>query len=329
MPNSNTIAVGATSNNGLSSGDSYVRIFSWNGSDWIRKGNDIVGKLNDISGEAISMPDSNTIAIGADKFYYSGKIWAGLVRLYKWDGNSWKQEGNDIVGENDRDQLGCGVYMPNPNTLAVGVYYYDGNGFDAAGLVQIYSFCNDSESLIDTVICEKFTSPSGRIWTTSGIYMDTILNYMGCDSIITIDLTVKNSSTSRISETVCNSYISPNGKIWTTSGIYTDTIPNTVGCDSVITIDLTIACNNSISENSILPVSIYPIPSNDLVYIELDKICDNLTFEVFNLKGLLVSKKKYNNIKYFTYNLESPPGIYILKLYDNKGNLHVFKLIKQ
>ena len=74
----------------------------------------------------------------------------------------------------------------------------------------------------------------------SDTYLDTIPNAAGCDSIITVNLTILQSSSSII-ETACDSYTSPSGLFtWTTSDTYMDTILNTAGCDSIITIDLTI-----------------------------------------------------------------------------------------
>jgi len=117
---------------------------------------------------------------------------------------------------------------------------------NAAGCDSIFTINltinHESSSNIFYSACDNYHSPSGNYtWTTSGIYSDTIPNATGCDSLITIDLTVNYSSSAFIADTVCGSYISPGGNnTWTTSGIYSDTIPNASGCDSVITINLTI-----------------------------------------------------------------------------------------
>jgi hypothetical protein len=45
-------------------------------------------------------------------------------------------------------------------------------------------------SSLDVSITDSYTSPSGKVWTESGIYHDTIANAVGCDSVITINLTI-------------------------------------------------------------------------------------------------------------------------------------------
>ena len=101
---------------------------------------------------------------------------------------------------------------------------------------------NSTDTLFPDVACDEYVSPSGNyVWNTSGFYYDTLINTVGCDSIIAIDLTINNISDSSFSFTSCNDLLSPSGNyLWTTTGIYNDTIPNYTGCDSLITIDLTI-----------------------------------------------------------------------------------------
>ena len=71
--------------------------------------------------------------------------------------------------------------------------------------------------------------------------MDTIANDAGCDSVITVNLTVRNKTTETITANVCDTYTSPSGRhTWFGTGIYKDTIPNAAGCDSILTINLTV-----------------------------------------------------------------------------------------
>ncbi|MBO6517586.1 MAG: hypothetical protein JJ975_13650, partial [Bacteroidia bacterium] len=107
----------------------------------------------------------------------------------------------------------------------------------ATASITIKSF---TTATISPSVCDSYTSPSGKTWTTSNTYMDTIPNAANCDSIITINLTIRTKTFATINPDVCDSYTSPSGKTWTTSNTYMDTIPNAANCDSVITVNLTI-----------------------------------------------------------------------------------------
>ncbi|MFK7923152.1 MAG: PCMD domain-containing protein [Bacteroidia bacterium] len=61
-------------------------------------------------------------------------------------------------------------------------------------LETIYQPCSSAASLMVTA-CENYLSPSTKyLWTSSGVYTDTIPNTAGCDSIINVDLTIENLS---------------------------------------------------------------------------------------------------------------------------------------
>ena len=136
MPDANTVAIGAPSGSGNQSG--HVRIYSWSDTSWIQKGDDIVGEARDGLGVSVSMPDANTIALGAP-LNDGNAINAGTVRIYYWSGTAWVQKGSDIDGEAESDESGISVSMPDANTVAIGAYRNDGNGQDA-GHVRIYTW---------------------------------------------------------------------------------------------------------------------------------------------------------------------------------------------
>ncbi|MFM2156430.1 MAG: hypothetical protein RL516_1179 [Bacteroidota bacterium] len=119
------------------------------------------------------------------------------------------------------------------------------NGGD--GLVYIcFDNCTSTSSTISATSCGSYTSPSGNIYTSTGIYKDTILNAVSCDSIITINLTVnQNYNLPPQIVSACNSYTSAWGTVYTQSGTYSNVYTTTTGCDSIVTINLTIS--NSIT----------------------------------------------------------------------------------
>ncbi|RMG82690.1 MAG: hypothetical protein D6707_02460, partial [Bacteroidetes bacterium] len=137
MPDPNTVAIGAPYNDGSGLNAGHVRVYTWNDSTWVQKGADIDGEAaGDQSGWSVSMPDSNTVAIGAP-FNDDAGTDAGHVRIYTWNGTAWIQKGTDIDGEASGDRFGWSISMPDSNTVAIGAPKNDSTGTDA-GHVRVY-----------------------------------------------------------------------------------------------------------------------------------------------------------------------------------------------
>ena len=125
MPESNTVAVSAPFNDESGNDAGHVRIYQFDGNDWVQKGTDIDGEAaNDKSGWSISMGDANTISIGAP-FNAGGGFQNGHVRVYQWNGSSWLQKGADIDGSSIGDQFGYSVSMPNADYFSAGAPFND------------------------------------------------------------------------------------------------------------------------------------------------------------------------------------------------------------
>ena len=66
-------------------------------------------------------------------------------------------------------------------------------------------------------------------------------NAAGCDSVVTLNLTINNSSTGTDFQTACDSFTWIDGVTYTNSNnTATHTLTNAAGCDSIVTLDLTI-----------------------------------------------------------------------------------------
>ena len=92
--------------------------------------------------------------------------------------------------------------------------------------------------------CSSYVANCG-VYTSSGVYTQTFLSASGCDSIVTLNLTIGNTNaTSAIDLTVCNSY-SWNGQTLTSSGVFKDTLIAVNGCDSIVTLRLVIKPQSS------------------------------------------------------------------------------------
>jgi Mycoplasma protein of unknown function, DUF285/Secretion system C-terminal sorting domain len=148
--------------------------------------------------------------------------------------------------------------MPNNKTLGAAGLQFGNNAQasrDTLSIAKGWNILGDSAS-IDTccfaktfthIACDSFYFNEQTL-TTSGTYYDTIANTYGCDTIITLHLTVNYSSSHNIFVTKCSSYnfvyINNNNQyfsqILSASGIYPYYFINAKGCDSILYLNLTI-----------------------------------------------------------------------------------------
>ncbi len=115
--------------------------------------------------------------------------------------------------------------------------------------------------------CGSFTwLQTGATYTVSGLYTDTATNVNGCDSLVTLDLTINQADTVSQTATACDIYTWPvNGNSYSTSGLYAVTLLNSNGCDSVVELDLTVNYSFSGSETATACNS-YTWPFNGQTY---------------------------------------------------------------
>jgi len=117
------------------------------------------------------------------------------------------------------------------------------NGSDIFGSPGAANICiTQCPSAFSITACDSYTVPSGdETYTTSGVYLDTITGTAGCDSIMTITVTINTSNTGIDTQVACGSYTWIDGITYTasnTTATFTET--NAAGCDSVVTLNLTI-----------------------------------------------------------------------------------------
>jgi hypothetical protein len=79
----------------------------------------------------------------------------------------------------------------------------------------------------------------GNIYTDSGSYTEVLTNAAGCDSTVTLNLTILQPTEYTLSQSACSSF-EWMGNIYTESGSYTEVLNNAAGCDSTVTLNLTI-----------------------------------------------------------------------------------------
>ena len=311
MPNANTIAIGATSNAGSFVNAGHVRVYTWNIStlSWTQKGNDIDGEAaNDFSGRSVSMPDANTIAIGAN-LNDGNSANTGHVRVYKWDNNtsSWFQKGIDIDGEALGDNSGGSVSMPDTNTLAIGAINNSGNGL-ASGHVRAYEFSNPLSLYFVNFSAQALDNTTAELnWITTGekdcshFEIERSSNGSSYEKIGLIN--AKGNSNQRNEYIFIDKYVATQNKAYY----------------RLKQVDL----NGNFTYSGIVEVSwsyinttkIYPNPTSETLTIECKENINQI--EVIDIVGKVVLQETSNKKQINTQNL--PNGKYILKIYTDKG----------
>ncbi|BDS12281.1 T9SS type A sorting domain-containing protein [Aureispira anguillae] len=274
----NSIAIGSANNSNSSQG--FVRIYNWNGTAWIRKGQ----SLNERPTSSVSLNyDGNRLAIGSVRSI--NLSLTGYVRIYSWNGTTWVQEGTDIVGRASNVQSGYSVSLDSlGHTLAIGAIDDYNNG---SGHVQIYTTCH----YLDTTV-----GLSGATLTSNAIGMT--YQWIDCSN-----------GNSPITGATQQSFTP------TTNGLYAVEISNgvctkTSACTNVTAVKVSVIE----SQNK---YRIFPNPSTDILHIERTN-STNLNIRVVDNLGQIVLSSRSNKTR-ATLNLQRlKQGVYYLVLDDGK-----------
>ena len=139
--------------------------------------------------------------------------------------------------------------------------------------VQKLSQCFPNTGTDTITACGSYTWIDNNTYTANNNTATYILtNVGGCDSVVTLDLTINNPSSGTNVITACGSYVWIDGNNYTSSNnTATHILTNAFGCDSIVSLNLTI---NSVSDitTSLSGITITANNSN-AAYQWLD--CDN------------------------------------------------------
>ena len=96
------------------------------------------------------------------------------------------------------------------------------------------------QTLLQASICEGDRySFGGSSLNSTGTYTANLTSQGGCDSLVTLQLTVLEESTNSISRTICQGdQVIFAGQVYTTAGVYSSILTNSEGCDSVLQLNL-------------------------------------------------------------------------------------------
>lgn len=116
--------------------------------------------------------------------------------------------------------------------------------------------------------CDSYTWLDGNTYVESTMEPTlTLTNAAGCDSVITLHLTINHSTFSDTTAVACESFIW-SGTTYTESGDYTSYLTNAAGCDSIVTLHLTV--NNPVTSEFTIETSDSCYVWNGQIYCKSD-----------------------------------------------------------
>lgn len=143
----------------------------------------------------------------------------------------------------------------------------DGLTQDWTVTVSVAGSCAPDQVVRNESSCGSYDF-DGTTLTTSGTYNGTFLNQSGCDSLVTLNLTILETSRKEL-DVVTSSTYDFAGTILTKSGTYSTTLTNQVGCDSLVTLNLTIADPGEIAFHEVV-TSITPVRISSSAFGDVD-----------------------------------------------------------
>ncbi|MBN4071509.1 T9SS type A sorting domain-containing protein, partial [Crocinitomix catalasitica] len=218
---------------------------------------------------------------------------------------------------------------------AASMYLSSNGSYDA--FVQKLDQCLSTSSEIYVTECSNYVSPSGAYtWTESGIYTDVVLNTGGCDSLITINLTIEeiNAAVSIADFTLTSEQSGVNYQWVDCNADYAPIVGATEqsftpGSDGnyavIVTTDIctdTSECYEikglSIANNEFsIEVKFYPNPAIDVINIQFSREVNKVS--VIDVRGHVLTSVDYPSNK-TQFDVGSyPAGIYFFAVETDAG----------
>ena len=233
---------------------------------------------NDFFGTALDYDDGNLIvgveAEDHDQFNQNPMAGAGSAYWFSLDPQTDSLHIQHKILPQDRlvpnstfDFFGCDVAI-DAGYLLVGARNDDDDTLNltqtnAAGTAYFFdTICPATAGGYNAAICEGDSILFGNQYLKSGGSYTTVLTAQsGCDSIVTLSLTLLNKGKDSIAVSECISYTVPSGtRTLFSSGIYKDTLLGANACDSILTINLNILGTSTTSFTD-TACKMYPYPS--------------------------------------------------------------------
>jgi hypothetical protein len=218
-------------------------------------------------------------------------------------------------------------------------------GFGSLVANSTYCFPNMEE--VEILACGSYTSPSGSyVWDQTGIYQDVILNEGGCDSTITIQLTIQEIEAAILQddEALMATYDNATYK-WIDCGDNFEFIPGadeqffTPSVTGTYAVQVTVNGCSEISDCVEYTVAhtaeaivldkwhVYPNPNNGTFTIPKTAIREAYEIRIVDAYGKLIQRQRAISNSNIEVQFDAPAGIYHVQLLD-KNNVRSTQIVK-
>ena len=221
--------------------------------------------------------------------------------------------------ENGFNASEAGTYTQNLQTI---------NGCDS--IVTLTLTVNPVESTnLTAAICEGSAyTENGFNVSEAGTYTQNLQTVNGCDSIVTLNLTVNPAYNITIDASINEGETyEENGFSESEAGTYVHTLQAENGCDSVITLNLTVNSSSSLNDviANAIEVSLYPNPANAYTTLKVEALKEQTPVYLFDIQGRKL-KEYIMNIGQETLRIDLgdlPKGVYTVMLGNTTKKLIV------
>ncbi|MFN8276742.1 MAG: LamG-like jellyroll fold domain-containing protein [Chitinophagales bacterium] len=150
---------------------------------------------------------------------------------------NWKKNGNVIQNTNNDTLYFNGLTAADAGNYICEITSGCGNATSQPAAVSIKL---PTTSVLNQSVCFGRTfNFNSQVLAQSGTFKDTLINASGCDSIITLNLTVLPQIVTQQLQVLCQGHsLVFNGQQITQAGIYRDTFSAVSGCDSIVVLQV-------------------------------------------------------------------------------------------
>ena len=210
--------------------------------------------------------------------------------------------------ENGFNVSEAGTYTQNLQTV---------NGCDS--IVTLTLTVNPvANTTLSVTICNGTTyTENGFNVSEAGTYTQNLQTVNGCDSIVTLNLTINPTYNITIDASINEGETyEANGFSESEAGTYVHTLQSEFGCDSVITLNLTVNSSlNDVVANAI-EVSLYPNPARAYTMLKVEGLKEQTPVYLFDIQGRKL-KEYVLNAAQQTLRIDAsdlPKGVYTIMI---------------